>query len=70
MIARFVLHILAAINYKYHDFDVNKSKRDDYDHYRTIFESDLVFSLTPGWRVALPPLTAHSAMPVSDAQIR
>ena len=22
-----------AINYKYHDFDVNKSERDDYGHY-------------------------------------
>ena len=55
IIARFGLHILVAINYKYHDFDVNKSKRDDYDHYRTIFESDLVFSKAPGWRVALAP---------------
>ena len=29
------------VNHKHHDFDVNKSERDDYGHYWTISESDL-----------------------------
>ena len=38
----------AAINHKHHDFGVDKSERDDYGHYWTISESDLVVKNAAG----------------------